>query len=184
MLLGPENARTTFGFDLTRRELAFIAYASFFALLVWLPHLIAASGLAGSLLYEDGLLFNWLIALLLMWPAFASFAVARLVMILPATAIEHPVTLKQSWKMTRGMTWRLIAIGWMCGFPFAFLNKFLSSNASALATSALAQFGLDIALLAGSFMHIGVAAAAVSLSFRWIVQSQLTGAATSHSSAL
>jgi hypothetical protein len=138
--------------------------------------MFAQSGLAGSLIYGDRYEFNWLIGALLIWPVYIALPLVRLFMVLPAIAIERAIGFAEAWSMTKGMTWRMVAIIFLCALPFLLFRMLIALVAPELPRILSMQLAVDIAVLATWFLQVGVAAAALSLTYRWIIQAKQSSA--------
>lgn len=160
VLLGPSIARTKLGIDVTRREIVFIAYVLIIAAILWAP-------------YSIGIIrrpFDWLTIALLLWPFYMLPVLARLSLVLPAAAIERRISFSQAWTMTRGSAWRLTGILVLCGLPFLILYQLVFPLLLDAAGGTWWVLLVEMAQLILIFLHIAVAAAGLSLTYRWISQ--------------
>jgi hypothetical protein len=69
----------------------------------------------------------------------ASIPVVRLALLLPAIAVDHPVTPTMAWRRTRGMVWRLAAGILACGLVLVVGIVAVSTDARGLAPSILSR---------------------------------------------
>jgi len=166
VLLGPSIPRTKLGIDVTRREIVFIAYAFIIGVILWGPYLIGLIRRPPS--------FDWLTIALLLWPVYILPVVARLSLVFPAAAIERRISFSQAWTMTRGSAWRLTGVLFLCGLPFSILYQLVFPLLLDAAGGTLWVLLVEMAQLILICLHIAVAAAVLSLTYRWISQKAMS----------
>ncbi len=163
VLLGPSRARTTVGIDFTQRELNFFACALVIFFISSAPYYAVVTRIITPV--------DWLFLILLYWPWLVLPVAARMVLVLPAAAIERRISFGQAWTMTRGTTWRVVAIMVLCGSPLAILFQVMYRP---LVLSVMDSFPLlmlvEVAAVMITFLQIAVFAAGLSLTYRWISQ--------------
>ncbi len=163
ILLGRGRARTTSGIDIKQRELDFFAYA--------LAIFFISVGPYYAIMMRMITPVGWLALVLLYWPWLMLPLVARMILVLPAAAIERRISFAQAWAMTRGSTWRVVSIMVLCGLPLSIL---LQLTYPPLLLSVAGSFPLVMLVeMAGTiivFLQIAVAASGLSLTYRWFSQ--------------
>lgn len=163
ILLGPGRARTTSGIDIKQRELDFFAYVLVIFFISVGPYYVVMMRIITPV--------GWLALVLLYWPWLILPLVARMSLVLPAAAIERRISFAQAWTMTRGATWRVVSIGVLCGLPLSILFQLTYGP---LLLSVAGSFPLMMLVeMAGTiivFLQIAIAAAGLSLTYRWFSQ--------------
>lgn len=163
ILLGPGRARTSVGIDLTQRELSFFAYVMVIFFISSAPYYAVVTRIITPV--------DWLVFILLYWPWLVLPVTARLFLVLPAAAIEHRISFGHAWTMTRGTTWRVVAIMVLCGSPLTILLQVVYRPLVLSVTDSIPLFMLvDVAAAIITFLQIAVFAAGLSLTYRWISQ--------------
>ena len=100
----------------------------------------------------------------------ATYVVARMVLVLPASAVDHKPNLRQVWMLSRGNGWRLAII--VGGLPWAF--SWLIDLANRDGASIVEWLFLAVA----GIVLLVVEIAALSLSYRYLVEARDRASAT------
>jgi hypothetical protein len=90
----------------------------------------------------------------------AAYLLARLVMLLPAIAIDRKQSIKWAWRLTRGHGWRLILILW--GLPTILISVFSVSEADFWFDGPVGSLGLN--LIFGFATALGVSLLSVAFN--------------------
>lgn len=169
VLLGPDEARTTIGIDLTKREVAFFGYAFVLFIVLMGPYYFVKTGLWLSMVTTQ--FSSWLIIPLILSPIYMFPIISRLSLVLPATAVENQLSLIETWVNTRGVMWRVTAVALLCSIPFSILYRVVFWPLLEGASESIPLYLLiEIAILIVNFLHLAVVAAGLSLMYRWIIQ--------------
>ncbi len=114
VILGVDSLPSAWGLFWSRRETRFLGWSMLISLITFLPLAVLAA-LVGILVAVLGRgftpsVFVPLIAANLLVLPFVWYAIARLSLVLPATAIGQRPTLKGSWRLSRSNGWRLALV--------------------------------------------------------------------------
>ena len=100
----------------------------------------------------------------------AIYVLLRWSMTLPATAVDHPTSLKTSWKQTAGDFWPLLAIfliiGLVCGIPLYLLGEALGWVLGGL--DVVGQIIIQLIMIPLQILTTFVAISALSYAYRYL----------------
>ncbi len=105
----------------------------------------------------------------------AGLIFARLVLILPAAAVDEPVSLQQSWEAVRGNVWRVLLVVVAPALPISLaltvvmLIAFSVIEAAGLADTLSARFATSLLREAVSYVGIAVSVTALSVTYRHFI---------------
>lgn len=136
-MFGERDTGRLFGLRWSRRETCVLLRTLLLAVIIWLafqalfmfaiPILLAVIA-AGNLAQNVGLEFLnplWPFALMLIFVLPISYVAMRLSLYVCAPAVDDRISLQDSWALTRGNGWRLVAIGLLVTIPVYLLSQLL-----------------------------------------------------------
>lgn len=146
--------------------LTYIKIALMMIAIVLIP--MTLSGLFGAIGSPAGAFFAFVSV-----PAFigAFWVYARMSILLPAVAVDRPMTIKQAFELTQGNGWRLFWIVLLVTMPVSFVSQIIVFGMSSLAVGLDVATTLTATLLIGlvsvyfGFFGIAVLVSALSISY-------------------
>ena len=97
---------------------------------------------------------------------------SRLLLILPAAALDEKMSLSDSWRLTRGNSWRMVGISFLPSIPMLIVMVFASVavlsaiSASGLRESLTAMLVANLLGQALFFIGVAVTVSALSIAYR------------------
>jgi hypothetical protein len=147
VILGVDSLPSAWGLFWSRRETRFLGWSMLLPLIAFLP-LVVLAILVGILVAVLGPGFAAVGLLALILLPFVMYALARLSLVLPATAIGQRPTLKGSWRLSRSNGWRLALVMFLPSLPLSALSAGLL-QLGGIAPQFLAAFLLVLLTLIG-----------------------------------